>query len=281
MPSEARPCLTTMGEHPPTVRPGRAALAGIVLAAFALALSLRPLLFRSDAFRAFYSAHPWQLGESIWKAGWVLIALAALGLANRGGVRAAARELGLLGVDVRRGLLFAFLSALPALITFAVAFPLRQPLDPWQLWMTVIVSPVSEEILFRGFAFRQLHERAGWPLWLALLVTAVPFAWGHASQAGAAGGAVALLGVLAVTGLGAALFAWLFLRAGYNLWFVIAIHSLLNAYWYAFAVSDTAVGGWLSNAARLACILLAVWLSGVLGRREGIPEPAVTGARAA
>ena len=252
----------------------RARVAAVALAVFALAQALRTVLFRVDAFRGFYAAHPWQAGETVWKAGWVVLAVAGLLLVYRGGLRAALRELGLSPAprDIGRGLLFAVIATAPALVTFAATFSLTRGLTIWDLWMTAVVSPVAEEALFRGYVFRQLYARARWPAWAAVLVQVVPFALGHLDQAERAGGGPAIeVGVLLVTGAGAAVFAWLFVRTGYDLWFVIGLHALLNLYWHVFAVSDTAIGGWIANVARLVVLGLAIWLSRRLAR-DSVPE---------
>lgn len=245
----------------------RTQVAAIALSVFALAQALRPLLFRFAAFRSFYDTHQWQAGETVWKVGWIALALLGVMIVHRVGMRTALREIGLGGIGAGRGLAFAFAAALPALLTFAVAFPLVRPIDLWQCAMTGIVSPVSEEVLFRGYLFRQLYARAGWPFWAALLINVVPFALGHLSQAERAGGELlTVAGVFVITGAGAALFAWLLVRSGYNLWFVIGLHAVLNLYWYVFAVSNTAIGGWLSNLARLTTLAFGVWLSRRLSR---------------
>ncbi|MDQ6738350.1 MAG: CPBP family intramembrane metalloprotease [Gemmatimonadota bacterium] len=260
----------------------RVQLAAVALGMFALALALRSLLFRLDAFRAFYEAHPSQIGEAVWKTGWVIVACSGVMLAHGVGARAALRELGLGGAETGRGLLYAFAATLPALIAFALAFPVTHTSDPWQLGMTALISPLSEEVLFRGYIFRQLYARAGWPFWAALLVNVIPFAWGHLGQADRAGGGLlTVVGVLAVTGLGAGLFAWLFVRSGYSLWFVIGLHALLNLYWYVFTVSNTAIGGWLSNLARMATLGLAIWLSSVLAHRRSAQGTILSDAPAA
>jgi membrane protease YdiL (CAAX protease family) len=247
-------------------------LTAVALAVFAFALALRSLLFHLGAFRAFYEAHPWQLGEAVWKAGWVVAAFGGVMLAHCVGGRTALRELGLGAAKAARGLFFAFAASLPGLIMFVVAFPIARELDPWQVAMTALISPLAEEVLFRGYIFRQLYARAGWPFWAALLVNVIPFAWGHLGQAyRAGGGLLTIAGVLAVTGFGAGVFAWLFVRSGYNLWFVIGLHAVLNLYWYVFTVSNTAIGGWLSNLARFATLGLAIWLSGVLAHRGTEP----------
>ena len=186
----------------------RTQVAAIALSVFALAQALRPLLFRFAAFRLFYDTHQWQAGESVWKVGWIGLALLGVMSVHRVGMRNALRELGLGGIGAGRGLVLAFAAALPALLTFAVAFPLVRPMDLWQFAMTGIVSPASEEVLFRGYLFRQLYARAGWPFWAALLINVVPFALGHLSQAERAGGELlTVAGVLVITGAGAALFA--------------------------------------------------------------------------
>ena len=132
----------------------RTQIAAIALAVFSLAQALRLLLFRFGAFRSFYDTHPWQAGEFVWKAGWIGLALVGVMIAHRVGVRTALRELGLGSIGAGRALVFAFAAALPALITFAVAFPLVRSIDSWQFAMSGIVSPVSEEVLFRGYVFR-------------------------------------------------------------------------------------------------------------------------------
>lgn len=243
-------------------RPGRrdgARSALIALVVFIVAYQLRPILFRVPAFAAFYAAHPWQLGETVWKAGWIVVCAAGAMVARRAGPAAAFRELGV-AVAPRRmawALVAAFAAALPMAAAFAVAFPLARGSDAWTIWMTAIVSPVAEEVLFRGWLFRQLYQRARWPFWLAALANAAPFAYGHLAQA-QGGGVLALAGVIAVTGLGAAFFAWVSLRAGWNLWYAIGLHALMNLWWALFAVSDTAVGGWTANLARLATIAAAI-----------------------
>jgi hypothetical protein len=46
-----------------------------------------------------------------------------------------------------------------------------------------------------------------------------------------------------------------------NLWTVWGLHAGMNLWWEVFNVDDTALGGWLSNGARLATVIVAVLLT--------------------
>jgi uncharacterized protein len=246
--------------------PGRrplspAATSAFVIAAFLLAYHTRDLLFTSGTFRTFYAAYPWQVGETVWKGLWVAIAAAALMMAYRIRPTAALRELGLARPPAIP-LAAALIAAAPMLVVFPFLFPINPGLSVLALWMTGLVSPVSEEVLFRGFLFRQLHQRAGWPFLPAVLVSVAPFVWGHLHQADSLGaGAWGALAVAVITGAGAALFAWLLVRWDYNLWFAIGLHAFMNLAWYVFDVSDTAVGGWIANGVRLFVVAAAILIT--------------------
>jgi uncharacterized protein len=85
----------------------------------------------------------------------------------------------------------------------------------WLFFVSVLMAPIAEEILFRGLLFDALRRR--WPFWPVALVTAVLFALTHRS----------LLTIPALTVLGVAL-AWL--RARFDsLYPAITLHALNNA----------------------------------------------------
>ena len=232
----------------------------IAIGVFLLAYNIRLVLFRIDAFAAFYRAYPWQVGETAWKSIWVALAIVGVMAAHRVGVPGALRELGLWGAAG-----FALGAALVATLPVAalgVVLPVNPSLTLLPIWMTAVVSPLSEEVLFRGYLFHQLYERAGWPVWVAVVMNVVPFAWGHIGQAAQTG--MGLLGavlVLLITGVGAALASWLLVRWEYNLWFIIGLHALVNLWWYVFAVDETVIGGWAGNIARLLTFALAILIS--------------------
>lgn len=238
----------------------------IAIVVFLAAYNVRLFLFRIGAFDAFYRAHSWEVGETIWKTLWIAIAAIGVIIAHRVGIIGSLRELGL-ARTAGWPLAAAFIATLPMLVAFAATFPINPEFDWLRLWMTGIVSPISEEVLFRGYLFRQLYERARWPFWLAVLANIVPFAWGHLNQGAEAGmGIRGYLLVLLFTGGGAALFSWLLVRWKFNLWFAIGMHALMNVWWYVFAVDETAIGGRVANVARIVTYLLAIGLTLYAGR---------------
>jgi len=70
-----------------------------------------------------------------------------------------------------------------------------------------------------------------------------------------------VLGILAITGTGSALLCRVFIRWQDNLWAAFFVHAMMNLWWGAFAVDDTALGGWFANGAKLATALLGIVLS--------------------
>jgi membrane protease YdiL (CAAX protease family) len=120
------------------------------------------------------------------------------------------------------------------------------------------IAPFAEEVLFRGFMFRQLYRRARLGFWISALLPSALFAAAHLYQSRNLG---EMVGILAVTGLGGIGFCWVFMRWQDNLWAVFGLHALMNLWWEVFAVDDTALGGWLANGARLLTIALAILLT--------------------
>lgn len=53
--------------------------------------------------------------------------------------------------------------------------------EPWQYWLAfttlVVVAPLAEELLFRGYLYGKLRKTA--PIWLAVLVTSLTFGLAH------------------------------------------------------------------------------------------------------
>jgi membrane protease YdiL (CAAX protease family) len=201
---------------------------------------------------------------------WIPLCLFALWLAHRTRPRAAYTELGL-AASARRGIAFGFVSSLPMVALFAVG---RPTFDGAIIVKSVLVSAFTEELLFRGYLFRQLHRRAGWRFGTAVLATALVFGLGHAANVRVPD--VGLIAAeVAITALGGAFFAWVFVRCGDNLWAPISLHAFMNLWWEVSGIESmtdaaqagaTAVGTWLPNAARVATIVLAV----VLARRQRV-----------
>lgn len=131
-----------------------------------------------------------------------------------------------------------------------------------ELLFLAAIWPLGEEILFRGFAFGLLHQRAGWNLWIAAMVTGATFGVGHLLNASIRHMPLAeQAGTIAIIGVGGILFAWAYARWGFNLWVPWSIHAFMNFWWEIFALSDDPLGGWVANAMRLAVVALAVGLT--------------------
>jgi len=191
-----------------------------------------------------------------WKLGWILFCLAGLWIAYRMGPRAAIAELGLAAPAVR-GLSIALLASLPMLVVLLVVSKNSMHFEPRAMLSSVLLAAVTEEILFRGYLFRQLYRRAGWHFVPAVLVTGLLFGLAHIGIA-FRGGAMEVLGVAGITTLGGAFFSWLFVRWNDNLWVPIGMHLFMNAWWELFAVSTNAIGSWSANGARALTIAFAV-----------------------
>jgi membrane protease YdiL (CAAX protease family) len=183
--------------------------------------------------------------------------IAAVIGAHRARLRTAFEELGLRG-SFCRAVTFSFVAGLPMLVTFWLSSRLNTQITVLSVAVGCFLAPFAEEVLFRGYMFGQLYRRARWGFWLSAIVPSALFALGHAYQSR---DPLELLGIFAVTGIGGLLGCWLYLRWNGSLWFVFCLHALMNLWWEIFGVAETALGGWIANAARLATIALAILLT--------------------
>jgi hypothetical protein len=83
---------------------------------------------------------------------------AGIRVANRAMPTSALDELGLKAPPAV-GIAVAFLLSIPMLATFAITSTTNPHVEAVPLLMTAIVSPVGEEVLFRGYLFLQLYRR--------------------------------------------------------------------------------------------------------------------------
>lgn len=102
--------------------------AAVAVAVFFAAYNLRSLLFRWEAFDTFYLTHPLQVGETVWKALWIVLAVGGVMVAHRARPRAALREVGLACAQVR-ALALAFLDSAPMLLAFTLFYGMRPRMD--------------------------------------------------------------------------------------------------------------------------------------------------------
>jgi hypothetical protein len=200
--------------------------------------------------------------------GWLVqpllaVALVAGGLAwmHRQGAAWLVAELGLARPFVAP-CLFALMASLPLAIGFGLGDDPLANLDWLSLLFTLAVWPLVEEIVFRGYAFRQLHRRAGWGFFAAALVPPLIFAVTHVVVLFFRDADLRLpLLAAGASLLGGLFFSWLFVAWGDNLWAPAAFHGVMNFWWEGFGIDRTGIGTWGGNLLRLSAVVLAVVLT--------------------
>lgn len=216
--------------------------------------NLQDSLVRIPAYRRLYQHHPFYVPEGIKTSLEIILCLIAAAVAGKS-FRWMPQELRL-DRGFGRGVLFALIATAPMGIALAATHSMGKI-----SWLAIVylafLAPFAEELVIRAYGFGQLHRRCGWPVWLAILVTAVIFGWGHIEK-GSNLAEMAELFVLLTSG--GVFFAWFFYRWG-SIWFPFAMHALMNFYWEIFSVSRTALGGWFAFTAQSSAILLAAVLT--------------------
>jgi membrane protease YdiL (CAAX protease family) len=212
----------------------------VTLATFALATNLQELLSQAGFYGEWYRRYPFYVPEGVKTTLQILLVVAVTAALHRRGVRGTAAELGLTR-PVLPALALALVATAPLLVGLALRARRVDPaFAPAEVFYTAGYSSFAEDLVYTGFAVRQLHRRAGWPFRLAVLGVAVTFGLGHVEKGRTLAEMAALF---AFTGAGLAAFAWLFLAWGDNLWVPVAMHVLLDLWWAVFGAGSTAIAG--------------------------------------
>jgi membrane protease YdiL (CAAX protease family) len=203
---------------------------------------------------------PWS--EGVLKLGvWALPSVAVLCLVWRQSVAKAVTELGL-ATNPLVGYGFALAASLPMLVGPAHGFV--PTLHASAVAGTVLLAPITEEILFRGLLFRQLYHRAGRPLLRAMLVSALAFACAHLTPADfrGMGPLTPLAGQVAMTTIVGLVLAWLVYRWD-SVWPAIGMHACLNLSWelYGSGLANGPKPFPLRAASIGLAILLTLWFT--------------------
>jgi membrane protease YdiL (CAAX protease family) len=202
---------------------------------------------------------PWS--EGVLKLGvWALPSVAVLCLVWRQSVAKAITELGL-ATNPLVGYGFALAASLPMLV--GPAHGDLPTLRASAVAGTVLLAPITEEILFRGLLFRQLYQRAGRPLLRAMLVSALAFACAHLTPADFRVSPVTpLAGQVAMTTIVGMVLAWLVYRWD-SVWPAIGMHACLNLSWelYGTGLADGLRPFPLRAASIGLAILLTLWFT--------------------
>ncbi len=244
----------------PNTRNDRIRMATIALAIFVLANASRSIASEIDFYWNAVKALPDPLRWAEEPLRCTVICLAGLWLAHRLPFRRMPSELGL-AKPAPMPLFVTFLACSPMLIVPAILGRLNPELEPVRdLLFGSLIWPMGEEILFRGYAFHQLHKRAGLGFWPAAILVGVVFGAIHLSQASVQQLPLSgEIGAIAIISLGGILFAWLYVRWDYNLWAPFGAHAFMNLWWSLFDLADSPLGGWLPNVLRtLSAVLLIV-----------------------
>ena len=191
----------------------------------------------------------------------VVLILVGLAWVYRGHLSWSLGELGV-AAPVLVPIAFAAIATLPLAIGFGFGDDPLANLSMWSLVFTLTVWPFTWELMFRGYAFRQLHRRAGWGFFSAALVPPLLFAVIHLGFAFFADVDLRLPLLSAGAALlGGLFFSWLFVAWGDNLWPGVAFHGLLNFWWEGFGIDRDGIGTLGSNLLRGAAVVLAVLLT--------------------
>ncbi|MNY00703.1 CAAX amino terminal protease self- immunity [compost metagenome] len=170
--------------------------------------------------------------------------------------------------SIIKGMLFPLVCTLPMFIGFAVFFAYNRNITSEEILIGGVAAAFFEEFIFRGFLFGQLFRFTKLGFIPSVLLGAILFASMHLYQSL---DFATLVGIFATTFMGAVLFAWLFVEWNLNLWVSIFLHFFMNLAWMLFDVSDHAFGGMTANSFRMITIVLAIILTLVYKRKNGIP----------
>ncbi len=214
------------------------------------------ILSRLPAYVRLHSEEPFYVAESIDKIAGACVCLLVVWLMFRTGVQGVLRVLGLCA-SIPRALVFAVIASSPMLLGLALTRSLTPHLQVRPLLFLTVLSPIVEEIEFRGFGVLQLKNRTGWPFWIVVWPSALLFGYGHVEQGGTLLESAGLFFLLTAGGV---TFAWLAQR-WQNLWMPVVLHVCMNLWWELFSVARTAIGGWFPFMLQNTTILLAILMT--------------------
>jgi membrane protease YdiL (CAAX protease family) len=187
----------------------------------------------------------------------ILLTLVALILLHRFGIKKALEEIGLSKKPFAPALIFTLMATLPLWLVFAVTMPVQMDISLNEVFYLSLLSPVAEEVVYRGFAFGQIRRRAGWGFWPSALLIGLVFGLGHL---GINQNMEEAIGVFLITTIGGVIFSWIYEKWNYNLWAPIGIHFFMNLAWNIFDVGDSAFAGWLPTVMQISVLVMVIFL---------------------
>ena len=228
---------------------------------------LHEVLSRFAAYRSLYKDHAFYVPEGIDKIGGIVLCVLAVWVLRRVAWKDIVDELGLADSPLP-ALCYALVASSPMLIGFVLTRSLTPHMEPRSIFFLTVISPIAEEIEFRGLGVRVLQRGTGWHFWILVWPQALLFGLGHVEQGQST---LEMAELMLFTGLGAVVFAWLVYR-WQSLWFPIALHICINLWWELFSVAKSALGGWFPFALQVASILLAIVITLYWSKRKPSPR---------
>ena len=236
--------------------------AAITIAVLVTVSFVHEILSRLPAYVRLHGVRPFYIAESIDKVAGACLCLIATWLMARTGPRGVLREVGL-AAPTLPAFAFALIASSPMLLGFALTRSLTPHLQLRPLLFLTVLSPLVEEIEFRGFGVLQLKHRTGWSFWIVVWPSALLTGYGHMEQGGTLLESIELFLLLTAGGV---TFAWLAQR-WQSLWVPVSLHICMNLWWELFSISRSAIGGWFPFMLQNSTILFAIVLT-LYAKRE-------------
>lgn len=240
----------------------------IILIVFVLAILSRTFLFNWAIYLESYRQLPKVMQWLEQPIRWFLFCWMGLFITHRSNFFQTIRELGLTA-PLDRALLFTFIACSPMLIGPLLFGRFSSEISPLSLLFYAGIWPLAEEILYRGYAFKQFYQSSGVGFWAAAVLTGLVFGLVHLGQASVQKLPLSgEIGTVALISVGGIVYAWLFTKWEFNLWIPFGMHMFMNLWWNVFDLADSPLGGWGANLLRVLTIVLAIILT---LNRERIP----------
>jgi len=123
-----------------------------------------------------------------------------------------------------------------------------------------IVPGLTEEIFYRAFAFGLMVQVLRLGLWPAAILTGVLFGLAHLISASVRAQPIMdQLGWIGMIALGGLFYAWVYERANWNLWVVVALHAGMNLWWDVFDLASSPMGAWGATLSRILAVGIAIY----------------------
>jgi len=167
----------------------------------------------------------------------------------------------LLGIDKNPlpGFFRAIISVLPMFIGYAALFSFSADFNLYGFFSGSFFPGLTEELIYRSFFFGIFFYQLKVGFIPSILIVSAVFGYMHFSQSDVL---LDSFFIFMITALGSALFAWLYVEWGRDLWVPIFLHMLMNLAWGTFDTgTETALGGWGLNLFRVITIVTVIYLT--------------------